>query len=1013
MSDERDGNESWTGSEPGEARSLERRDQPTVVLTQRIDLGGAEIEAQPTLEVLSGAANQQVIRLGSGSLSIGRAIYNDLVLHDEKVSRKHASIYFEKGEYLLEDLNSTNGVYLDGDRINAARLLSGSRITVGDTILLFTQPLVEISLADKIDFINASDLFNWLDEATRELLAHSLLVRFFPENTVIIQQNTPVESLYFLYSGSVRVVEINDEGGERILDRLHPGDVFGERSLIAGESGGCSMVASTDSFVLELQKERLNELLQKKPELNKAFYRMLLKRLSAVPGVREEERVDQARMRPSTSPVAVQIVGEDRKIKAAKEKLKPLAQAGKSALILGAAGTGKKTFARYFHQNSPDPTQPYVEISLTELGEGKAGAAIFGLEAEPGASQTGGELGYLEMIGPGTLAIAHAELLDVHQQSKLATYLKYGWFHRVYGRESVKARTRVLLLAVGTETEVLERFIPELREVFKDAVIALPSLMQRLKDIPTLAEHYLQVFSKREGKRLSGLSREALERLVSYSWPGNVQELENVVQRAVIVASENLIIPGDLIFVIPSEKEVHKLNILRHDRTRNFLRHHLVPNIFIWFNIVMVLLMAGFTLFGGTMAPDHPLQQFDNNPGMLITWLIWFPLLPISAFLVGRIWCGVCPIAGIGALAARVKFSLPVPRFLKRMDFWMVVLSFLFLDYVEEFLGVAKKPWATGLLLVIIVGLSVIFCVLFERKTFCRYVCPLAGMLGAYSTMSIVEVRGNKKVCQTQCGEHSCYRGTDSAPGCPMFSYPASLSTNAECMMCLNCVKSCENRGVQVNLRPPLQELWHQAQPMLSLSLFGVMLVGLMARHQFTDLTWWQAYQHASGWPEGLTHSVLYVAFLGFALIPFLFSATLSAAASQERLSENMAQYGMAFIPLALSGHLAHVSHELLKEGLYELVKYSIKLYDSLIGGIPIGSRKVMLTPFIDPAVATFIKFLLITGGMLGSLIALVMIARRASERQVLGRILPYLLLLIFFWVGYLYIFLGRTGAAP
>lgn len=343
----------------------------------------------------------------------------------------------------------------------------------------------------------------------------------------------------------------------------------------------------------------------------------------------------------------------------------------------------------------------------------------------------------------------------------------------------------------------------------------------------------------------------------------------------------------------------------------------------------------------------------------------------------------------------------------------MVVLAFLFLDYVEEFFAVAKKPWATGLLLVIIIGLSVIFCILFERKTFCRYVCPLAGMLGAYSTMSMVEVRGNKKVCQTQCGEHSCYRGTDAAPGCPMFSYPASLSTNAECMMCLNCLKSCDSRGVQVNLRPPLQELWRQAQPMLSLSLFGVMLVGLMARHQLSELAWWKAYEHALGWPDGLTHTVLYMAALGSALIPFLFSATLSAAASQERLSENMAQYGMAFIPLALAGHLAHVSHELLKEGIYELVKYVVKLYHSVIGGIPIGTRKVVLTPFIDPAVATFIKFLLVTGGMLGSLVALIMIARRVSPRHVVARILPYLLLLSFFWIGYLYIFLGQTGAVP
>jgi transcriptional regulator with AAA-type ATPase domain/pSer/pThr/pTyr-binding forkhead associated (FHA) protein/polyferredoxin len=968
---------------------------------------------QPTLEVVSGVANQRLFRLGSGRLSIGRAIYNDLVLHDQKVSRKHASISFEKGLYVLDDLNSTNGVFVDGDRINAIQLRSGNRIVLGDTILLFTQPAVEVSPEDKVDFINKSALFNWLDEGTKQLLARSLLVQFFPKETLIVRQNTLVESMYFLYSGSVRVVEINEEGGERVLDQILPGGVFAERSLLAGESGSTSMITSTDSYVLELRKERLNELLQKKPELNKAFYRMLLRRLSAVPETTGEKDPKRDHLRPSIISTEVQIVGEDRRIKDARNKLQALAKEGKAALIVGATGTGKKAFARFFHQASPNLGQPYVEISVIELGEGKVGPAIFGLETEPDGGLTAGELGYLEMIGSGTLAIAHAELLDAHQQSKLVTYLKYGWFHRVYGRESIQAKTNVLFLATGTEAEVLERLIPELREILKEAVVVLPSLTQRLKDIPILAEHYLKVFSKRDGKRLSELSREATERLVSYNWPGNIQELENVIQRAVIVASEDVIIPGDLIFVVPSEKELHKINILHDDRLRGILRHPLVPKIFVWFNILMVILMAGFTLFGGSQPPDHPLQEFANNPGMLITWLIWFPLLPISAFVLGRIWCGMCPIAGIGDLVARVRLNLPVPKFLKRLDFWMVVASFIFLDYVEDFFGVAEKPLATGLLLVIIISLSAVFCILFERKTFCRYVCPLAGMLGAYATMSIVEVRGNKKVCQTQCGEHSCYRGTEYAQGCPMFSYPASLSTNSECMMCLNCLKSCENRGVQVNLRPPLHELWHQAQPLLSLSLFGVMLVGLMGRHQFTHLTWWHTYRETFIWSEPFIHTVLYLFFIGLALLPFFFSAMLSAAASQERLSENMAQYGMAFIPLALAGHIAHVSHEFLGEGIYKLIQYMIKLYHSLILGVPIGSREVVVLPFIHPSVITFIKFLLISGGTLCSLVALVMIARRASERRVMARIMPYLLLLTFFWVGYLLIFLGGTGATP
>jgi hypothetical protein len=125
-----------------------------------------------------------------------------------------------------------------------------------------------------------------------------------------------------------------------------------------------------------------------------------------------------------------------------------------------------------------------------------------------------------------------------------------------------------------------------------------------------------------------------------------------------------------------------------------------------------------------------------------------------------------------------------------------------------------------------------------------------------------------------------------------------------------------------------------------------------------------------------------------------------------------MAHYGMAFIPLALSGHLSHVFHEFLSGGIYELLAYFIKLYDLLIGGVPIGSREVVMPHFIHGSVITFIKFMLITGGMLGTLIALFMIARRVSDRNVLGRIMPHLLLLLFFWSGYLFIFTGSTGAA-
>jgi hypothetical protein len=203
----------------------------------------------------------------------------------------------------------------------------------------------------------------------------------------------------------------------------------------------------------------------------------------------------------------------------------------------------------------------------------------------------------------------------------------------------------------------------------------------------------------------------------------------------------------------------------------------------------------------------------------------------------------------------------------------------------------------------------------------------------------------------------------------------------------------------------------------LSLSVFAVMLVGLMAKHQFPMLTWWQATQQSLGWSDGTAHTLLFGAFLLLVLLPFVVTSMLSAAASQESIRGNMAAYGMAFIPLAFSGHVAHVAHEFLGEGIYDLVAFFEKLYASLIHSIPIGTQQVAVTPFVQGAVVTFLKFLLVCGGMFGSLIVLVMIARRASQHNVFARALPHILLLLFFWAGYLYIFTGATeapaGAAP
>ena len=276
---------------------------------------------QPTLEVTAGTANQKLFYLGTEKLKIGRSGYNEIILTDDKVSRSHAVIYFEDGYYFIEDLNSTNGVLVDDKLIHKIILKSGHKITLGDTELLFTQKVPEISLEEKAAFIEKSDLLNWLDQETKFLLAQNLVVRYFPKEAVVLQQNTLVESMYFLFSGEVRIVEINEEGGERTIDRLRSGDFFGERALLAGESGNYSMIADTDSHLLELRKEALNELLQKKPDLNQAFYRMVLKKLRSAQVASDQKEGRQDNLKHIITSTDVEIIGEDRKILEAKKKI--------------------------------------------------------------------------------------------------------------------------------------------------------------------------------------------------------------------------------------------------------------------------------------------------------------------------------------------------------------------------------------------------------------------------------------------------------------------------------------------------------------------------------------------------------------------------------------------------------------------------------------------------------------------------------------------------------------------
>jgi hypothetical protein len=191
--------------------------------------------------------------------------------------------------------------------------------------------------------------------------------------------------------------------------------------------------------------------------------------------------------------------------------------------------------------------------------------------------------------------------------------------------------------------------------------------------------------------------------------------------------------------------------------------------------------------------------------------------------------------------------------------------------------------------------------------------------------------------------------------------------------------------------------------------------VGVMANHQFSNLAFWKTIEASLGLPHVAAHTLLFGSFVVLSLLLFLMSSTLSAAASQEGLGQNMALYGLGFIPLAFAGHLAHISHEFLGDGLFVLLAYGRRVFNAVFFGVPLGSQEFLVEPFIHPSVVTILKVLLVLAGSFGSLVALLMIARKANARMAFARALPHLALLGFFTVAYLGIFVASTegDAAP
>jgi transcriptional regulator with PAS, ATPase and Fis domain len=222
-----------------------------------------------------------------------------------------------------------------------------------------------------------------------------------------------------------------------------------------------------------------------------------------------------------------------------------------SVLLRGESGTGKEKVARLLHQLSPRVSGPFVPINCAAVPEGLLEAELFGIEKGV-ATGVEGRVGKLEMAQGGTLFLDEVGDLTPNLQAKLLRVLQERKLERVGGRREIPVDVRLVAATHRNLEEMLERgeFRQDLYYRLRVVELHLPPLRQRPADIPVLIRHCLARFREKLGRPHARLSPQAWELLLSYSFPGNVRELEHLVEAALAVAPGEEIGREDLLLAM-------------------------------------------------------------------------------------------------------------------------------------------------------------------------------------------------------------------------------------------------------------------------------------------------------------------------------------------------------------------------------------------------------------------------------------------------------------------------------
>ena len=806
--------------------------------------------------------------------------------------------------------------------------------------------------AEQVQWLRESTIFQPLSDDALGAIAHSYIEETVQENRRLVLEDTLPEALYILRTGYLEQYRTTKDSPAQVINLL-PGSVLYLKELVLDQAAERTTVTLTDCTFWKIPRDAVQELAEQYPAIAQIVTRQLAEKLDEVSAQLSFEQERQTELRPYLVPKAERgVVGSSRYAKRLRQEIKKASAQGEepgqhNVLIFGEPGLNKDVLAALIHFGSKRRREPMIKLNCETLQA--SGAELFG--------RAGGKPGLIEWLGNGTLLLNNIQEVPKELRPKLLKLLETGTYQPVARPDNPPPSTKTCQARI---VMTAERILPDFDCKSRvEQTIKVPPLRVRKADIAMQAQYYLSLFCRTKSIAKPRITPEAIRRLQSYDFPGNSSELKSLIERAVIQADGATELTEEVFWSTSPKGRRFRFNLLNgYPKLRQFLRSPWWPDrINYWFVTVAFALVVVILFLGP--------QTREANIGLNLFWAWWWPVMLLVFPFLGRIWCSVCPFMIYGEIAQKVSLKF-WPRQLKswprqeaeRWGAWFLVGLFALIFLWEELWNLENTAYLSACLLLLITAGAVIFSLLFERRFWCRYLCPIGGMNGLYAKLSMIELRAQQGICSASCTTFQCYKGGpekgegQATGGCPIYSHPAQLVENKDCVLCMTCLKACPHRSVELNLRPPGIELWTTHKPTDAEVALLFLLFGGIFLHRLPEIEQqfgWNLHLQNFAVHAGISLAVLLVP-VAIALLAYGIMRGVQAKFKPKPFIE--LAYG--YLPLVLCGTLAHY----LRLGLSEagrVVPVTLATFGLNGVGMPIA--------IADPIIIAFLQgVVLITG---------------------------------------------------